>query len=415
VDRERHGRFRLLMERFHEKTGCPVIVNTSFNLGWEPIVGSPKDAYDTFMTSEMDVLVLENCVLAKEEQPAVRRSVPGARHGVRKESSLADLVRCPRCRGKLGSTGEDGLRCGACDRAFPVADGIPHLFWPHGGYNSNGDVTEMVKSFYEQNPFPNYDGTDSIRTLIDKARKHIYPRLLAEQIPFNSLVLEVGCGTGQLTNYLSIGCRNVVGVDLCVNSLRLAESFRTNQGLSRARFVQMNLFSPCFEESAFDIILCNGVLHHTSDPYGGFRSILPLLRPGGRIVVGLYNAYGRLMTNARQAFVRATNGRFERIDAHLRRSGLGQTKQHAWFMDQYRHPHESKHTVDEVLGWFDRNGVDFVNAVPKLRWQDAFTPGERLFAPAERGKKIDRLVAQIKSIATGNTEGGFFIMIGQKR
>jgi carbamoyltransferase len=66
---ERHGRFYRLMKRFHELTGCPVIVNTSFNLSWEPIIESPEQAYNTFLQSEMDVLVLEDCVLHKPHQP----------------------------------------------------------------------------------------------------------------------------------------------------------------------------------------------------------------------------------------------------------------------------------------------------------------------------------------------------------
>ena len=66
---ERHGRFYRLMQKFHEKTGCPIVVNTSFNLSWEPIVMTPQEAYHTFMQSEMDVLVLEDCVLHKSEQP----------------------------------------------------------------------------------------------------------------------------------------------------------------------------------------------------------------------------------------------------------------------------------------------------------------------------------------------------------
>jgi hypothetical protein len=62
------------MKKFHERTGCPVVVNTSFNLSWEPIVESPAQAYHTFMQSEMDVLVLEDCVLHKPRQPASKRA-----------------------------------------------------------------------------------------------------------------------------------------------------------------------------------------------------------------------------------------------------------------------------------------------------------------------------------------------------
>jgi carbamoyltransferase len=68
VDAERHGRYYRLMQRFHELTGSPVIVNTSFNIRGEPIVGTPEDAYRCFMATDMDCLVLENHVLLKEEQ-----------------------------------------------------------------------------------------------------------------------------------------------------------------------------------------------------------------------------------------------------------------------------------------------------------------------------------------------------------
>jgi carbamoyltransferase len=69
VDGERHGRFYRLMQRFYELTGCPVVVNTSFNIRGEPIVSSPEDAYRCFMATEMDCLVLENHILLKAAQP----------------------------------------------------------------------------------------------------------------------------------------------------------------------------------------------------------------------------------------------------------------------------------------------------------------------------------------------------------
>jgi carbamoyltransferase len=69
VDEERHGRYYRLMRRFYELTGCPVIVNTSFNVRGEPIVNLPEDAYQCFLATDMDCLVLENYVLLKEDQP----------------------------------------------------------------------------------------------------------------------------------------------------------------------------------------------------------------------------------------------------------------------------------------------------------------------------------------------------------
>ena len=69
VDAERNGPFRPILERFYELTGCPVAINTSFNIRGEPIVCTPEDAYRCFLATNMDVLALENFLLLKEEQP----------------------------------------------------------------------------------------------------------------------------------------------------------------------------------------------------------------------------------------------------------------------------------------------------------------------------------------------------------
>jgi carbamoyltransferase len=68
VHESTNPRYYGLLKAFEAKTGCAVIVNTSFNVRGEPIVGSPADAYRCFMRTEMDVLVLENCVLQKADQ-----------------------------------------------------------------------------------------------------------------------------------------------------------------------------------------------------------------------------------------------------------------------------------------------------------------------------------------------------------
>jgi carbamoyltransferase len=71
VDEARHGRFYRLLKEFKRQTGCGVIINTSFNIRGEPIVCTPEDAYRCFMASDMDLLVLENCLLRRDEQPAL--------------------------------------------------------------------------------------------------------------------------------------------------------------------------------------------------------------------------------------------------------------------------------------------------------------------------------------------------------
>jgi carbamoyltransferase len=69
VRRETNPLFWEIIQAFKQKTGCPVIVNTSFNVRGEPIVCSVEDSYRCFMRTEMDVLVLENFILMKQDQP----------------------------------------------------------------------------------------------------------------------------------------------------------------------------------------------------------------------------------------------------------------------------------------------------------------------------------------------------------
>jgi len=68
VHKETNPRYHALISKFKEKTGCPILVNTSFNVRGEPIVCTPKDAFRCFMGTELDVLVIGNYVLLKEEQ-----------------------------------------------------------------------------------------------------------------------------------------------------------------------------------------------------------------------------------------------------------------------------------------------------------------------------------------------------------
>ena len=74
VNSNSNRRYYSMIKAFHNKTGCPLVVNTSFNVRGEPIVCSPNDAYRCFMRTEMDVLVLQNQLLFKNEQPQIKEN-----------------------------------------------------------------------------------------------------------------------------------------------------------------------------------------------------------------------------------------------------------------------------------------------------------------------------------------------------
>ena len=69
IDKNIHPRVHALISAFRKKTGCAVLINTSFNVRGEPIVCTPFEALKCFMTTDMDTLVLENFIIAKEKQP----------------------------------------------------------------------------------------------------------------------------------------------------------------------------------------------------------------------------------------------------------------------------------------------------------------------------------------------------------
>ncbi|HWW87782.1 MAG TPA: carbamoyltransferase C-terminal domain-containing protein, partial [Vicinamibacterales bacterium] len=86
VDDERNPRFSRLLKAFFERTGCPILVNTSFNVRGEPIVCTPADAYRCFVATEMDALVLEDVVLLKQKITAA-----GARDTAARDEYLAQF------------------------------------------------------------------------------------------------------------------------------------------------------------------------------------------------------------------------------------------------------------------------------------------------------------------------------------
>ncbi|MBI3315816.1 MAG: class I SAM-dependent methyltransferase [Candidatus Omnitrophica bacterium] len=329
-----------------------------------------------------------------------------------------DGIVCPQCFGALKpSEPKTKIACVQCGRQFLVDpdSGVPLLFLDNQ-FSSAEDVTERIKAFYEKTPFPDYELVDSAATLRIKSERGFFARSLDEQIPHGARVLEAGCGTGQLSNFLGLTFdRQVVGADICLNSLRMAESFRQKNDIQNVRFLQMNLFKPVFRPESFDLVISNGVLHHTSDPCGGFRSIGKLVKKGGHIIIGLYNAYSRIPTDIRRAIFNLFGDRFRSLDYRLREKSLGERKKNAWFMDQYKNPHESKHTFGELLGWFKREGFEYLNGIPKPALLQNFSSDEKLFVKNAEGSGLDHFLVQTWQLLTGDREGGFFIMIGRKR
>ena len=295
---------------------------------------------------------------------------------------------------------------------FPMWGQIPLMFIENTTGEFLKDVLPEVRSFYEKTPFPNYNDFDSIPNFLVKVRKGIFGRLLGEQIPPGSQVLEVGCGTGQLSNFLAATSPiKVYGADMSLSSLKLGAEFAMRSGISDIDFFQMNLFHPCIKPESMDLVISNGVLHHTSDPKEAFFRVSKLVKKNGYIIIGLYNILGRIPTDLRRWVIKIFGEKASILDKYLR-SGVSADKKRAWFMDQYKHPRESKHGISEVLKWFQQAGFSFVSSIPKIIGE--FEENEKLFERQNPGGEIERFTCQLDLLLAGGKDGGLFIMIGKK-
>ncbi len=100
------------------------------------------------------------------------------------------MLSCPNCRTiGLLEVDFDRMNCKNYQQTYPIVNNIPLMFWPEARRTSEGNVTNYVKAFYEENPFPNYDDFDSVGSLMQKARTSVFAKMLDEQLPFGIKVL----------------------------------------------------------------------------------------------------------------------------------------------------------------------------------------------------------------------------------
>ena len=315
---------------------------------------------------------------------------------------LRELVVCPVCGGEL----DEALVCGGCQAAYGERGGVLDLRTPADRR------TETVREFYEEAPFPGYPPRDSLTWLRARAERSDFARELDAAIPADARIVEIGCGTGQMSLYLARADRQVLGADLTRASLELAAAAAARFGLDKARFVETDLNRPGLKRGAFDVVYCSGVLHHTPDPRAAFASIATLAKPGGMIVLGLYNAVARIPLRLRRIVARATRYRWIPFDPVLDDRKAEPERRKAWLRDQYRHPEEHLHTLHEVQGWFADNEVDYVRSYPSaLIHEDE----AGLFDPAPDNWRLEGWLAQLAWIASLGHEGGLWVTVGRRR
>ena len=368
------------------------------------------------------------------------RAREGSAAGLGRERRCAALAsqrggRSPRAPEAAGATRSSthssraraaARSCRAVARAGPVpaagassraTDGIAQLFWPHEKFADARDVTEKVQAFYEETPFPNYEDHDSLRSLIDKSRRGVYARRLDATIPVQQHGPRGGVrhrAADELPRHrLPPGGRHgPVPARRCGSG----EEFRRKHDLDRVRFVQMNLFRPAFRPGTFDVVLCNGVLHHTADPFGGLERLVPLAQAGGplrdRALQPLRTSVHRPAAAALQGD-RAGRGGAGSIPfcascRAARRSGAPGSPTSTGTRTS-RSTRSARCSAGSSAA-----GSSFVRGIPSTTAEPEGLEGADLFEPRPPGSGFDHFLVQARQIFAGQREGGFFLLIGRR-
>ena len=318
--------------------------------------------------------------------------------------TLMGLLACPACSGPL-----ERFVCSICGASYQSPGGIPDLRLPSDQH------TEVVREFYSAAPFPGYPPRETLVSLRERGRRNEFARLLDEAISPGTRVLELGCGTGQMSLFLATVDRMVIGADLARPSLELGAEAAKRFGMEGVLFVETDLRRPGLQAGAFDVVVCSGVLHHTPDPRVAFSSVARLVKPGGYVVLGLYNAFARLPHRLRRGIARLSGFRVIPFDPVLRARRSEPARRTAWLRDQYQHPEEHRHTLREVRRWFRENEIEYVRAYPSalLASDDSEEPG--LFRPAADDWGLESFLAELSWMRSLAAEGGLFMTIGQRR
>lgn len=186
----------------------------------------------------------------------------------------SDILFCPVCHQKL-NLGANEFICANCTKHFPIKDEIPRFVESESYASSFG---------FEWN-------THRV-TQLDHAHSDLSEKTFREKTGLTpeqvkgKRILDVGCGMGRFADVVSRWGGEVVAIDL---SSAVEAAYENLKDRDNVAVLQADVFGLPFKEEVFDIIYSIGVLHHTSDCERAFRALPKFLKPGGKIVIWLYD------------------------------------------------------------------------------------------------------------------------------
>ena len=220
-----------------------------------------------------------------------------------------------------------------------------------------------VLAFYKTLPF---NFRESVTSTIEAIRcqdpRLAYP-VLRPLMSSKSRVLDVGCGAGWFANSIShhCGCA-VTAIDFNPVAVERARQVAQAMDLSTEfQVADLFLYSPL---KPFDLVVSLGVLHHTNNCAAAVRRVCEFVKPGGHVFIGLYHKYGRqpFLDHFREMHKQGVSeetmmARYKKLHSGLQ----DHTLLLSWFRDQVLHPHETQHTLEEMVPVITEAGMTLVS------------------------------------------------------
>lgn len=198
------------------------------------------------------------------------------------KTRLLNMLACPRCLGALTTElafaeelQEGELRCAACDRRYPVENGIPR-FVPRANY---ADSFGLQWHQFDKTQLDSHSGLDISQSRLEISTGWRWEAMRGKR------VLDVGCGAGRFAEIAAQAGAHVVAVDYS-GAVDVAK--RNLTLYDNVDAVQASVYELPFPPNSFDYVYCLGVLQHTPNPEGAFQALVPQVTPGGRLAVDVY-------------------------------------------------------------------------------------------------------------------------------
>lgn len=277
--------------------------------------------------------------------------------------------------------------------------------------HANLDVLE----FYKQLPF-NYRGDvkQHSQAILERNAVEAYP-VLPPILKPSCRVLDVGCGTGWMANNIAYHYQCcVMGIDF--NSVAISRAREIAAALSSGatalslEFVETDLFQ-FLPDQPFDVVISLGVLHHTNDCSEGLRHLCrSCVKPGGHMFIGLYHKYGRkpFLDHFSSMMARgASEAEMFKEYRMLHSVITDETHADSWFRDQVLHPHETQHTLEEVVPLLREEGMELLST--SINRFQPFDSVESLFKLEKTYEEYGK-----EMLAKKKFFPGFFVFLARK-